>query len=270
MKPIWIFGPCSMENRELFYSIGSYLNNLMLGRDWYFKASFDKANRTSINGFRGPGLEVGMNIFREFKQDNPSIRLLTDVHECHQVEPLAGLIDCIQIPAFLCRQTDLLVECAKHFRRINIKKGQWVSPANILLAAEKIRNVNPEAEVWLCERGTQFGYERLIVDFKDVELFTTVFDRVFLDCTHSTQFITPDGRTSGDRKLAEKYLLSSPIFGYTGVFAEVHPRPAEALSDADCQITLDRLPELIARHDAIWLLRHERTAPVHVSVDGAR
>ena len=247
-----------MESRELYRSTGSRISELMSGRDWYYKASFDKANRTLSLGSRGPGLKAGVDIFREFKRDHPSIRLLTDVHECHQVEALVGLIDCIQIPAFLCRQTDLLVECAKHFGRINVKKGQWVSPANILGAADKIRTVNPQAEVWLCERGTQLGYERLVVDFRDVEVFARVFDRVILDCTHSTQFVTPEGRTSGDRKLAERYLVSSPIFGYSGVFAEVHPAPAQALSDADCQISLDGLPALIARHDVAWQLEADR------------
>ena len=254
MKPTWILGPCSMESRALYRSTGSCISALMSGRDWYYKSSFDKANRTSSLGPRGPGLKAGIDIFQEFKRDYPSIRLLTDVHECHQVEALVGLIDCIQIPAFLCRQTDLLIECAKHFGRINVKKGQWVSPTNILGAADKIRSVNPHAEVWLCERGTQLGYERLIVDFRDVDMFARVFDRVILDCTHSAQLVTPEGRISGDRKLAERYLVSSPIFGYSGVFAEVHPAPSEALSDADCQIPLNRLPALIAGHDATWQL----------------
>ncbi len=258
MKPIWILGPCMMESPELYRSTGSRLSKLMLGRDWYYKASFDKANRTHSRGPRGPGLKAGASIFREFKHEHPSIRLLTDVHECYQVEALVGHIDCVQIPAFLCRQTDLLVECAKHFDRINVKKGQWVNPVNILGAAEKIRSVNPKAEIWLCERGTQLGYDRLIVDFRDVNLFARVFDRVIIDCTHSTQFITPEGRTSGDRQLAESYLIGSPIFGYSGVFAEVHPQPAEALSDADCQISLDRLPNLIACYDAVFRVQADR------------
>jgi len=251
MNPMWIVGPCSMENEEFYRSSGADLSEIMNGRDWYYKASFDKANRTTSNGARGPGLRKGVEIFQRFKKDFPGIKLLTDVHECNQVELLADSIDCIQIPAFLCRQTDLLVECARAFRRINIKKGQWMSPLNILSAAEKVKQTNPDAEVWLCERGTQFGYERLIVDFRDVDLFRSVFNRVILDCTHSTQFITAEGRTSGDRKLAERFLRSAPIFGYQGIFAEVHRNPDAALSDAACQIYLHRLPRLIDEFDQI-------------------
>ena len=230
----------------------------MDSRDWYFKASFDKANRTSTTGLRGPGLRAGLEIFERFKRDFPDVKLLTDVHECSQVESLAAVVDCIQIPAFLCRQTDLLVECARYFSRINIKKGQWISPINILSAAEKVKQVNPAAEVWLCERGTQLGYERLIVDFRNVELFQSVFDRVVLDCTHSTQFITGDGRTSGDRLLAEKYFKSAPIFGYGGIFAEVHENPKSALSDADCQIEMSRLPKLLEDFDRISAVCREQ------------
>ncbi len=223
----------------------------MQERDWYYKASFDKANRSAVSAKRGPGLDSGLQIFRDFKQQYPNIRLLTDIHECYQAELLAPYIDCIQIPAFLCRQTDLLLECALHFNRINIKKGQWVSPENIVHAADKVRSKNQLAEVWLCERGTQFGFDRVVVDFRSVDLFARVFDKVVLDCTHSTQSTTADGRTTGNRGLAEKFLLASSLFGYSGVFAEVHPRPTLALSDPDCQIEIARLPNLLRRFDAI-------------------
>jgi 2-dehydro-3-deoxyphosphooctonate aldolase (KDO 8-P synthase) len=247
-----------MESTDLYFETGEHLRLLMTDRDWYYKASFDKANRSTVTGWRGPGLESGLRMFRDFKQTFPGIKLLTDIHECYQAELLAPYIDCIQIPAFLCRQTDLLLECASHFDKINIKKGQWVSPENIAQASDKVRSKNPEAEVWLCERGTQFGYDRVVVDFRTVDLFKRVFDKVVLDCTHSTQSTAADGKTTGNRGLAEKYLLASSLFGYTGVFAEVHPRPAEALSDADCQIELARLPNLLGRFDAI------------VASDGAR
>lgn len=240
-----------MESRVLYFSVGALLESTMVGRDWYYKASFDKANRTSIDGSRGPGLKAGIALFREFKQQFPEIRLTTDIHECHQAEALVPFIDCIQIPAFLCRQTDLLVECGRIFNKVNIKKGQWISPDNILAAAEKVKSANEHAEVWLTERGTQFGYERLIVDFRTVDDFKQYFHKVVLDCTHSTQFTRPNGRTSGDRKLAGRYLMSASLFGYTGVFAEVHPSPSESLSDGDSQILLDDLASLLGRHDAI-------------------
>ena len=250
MKTTWIVGPCAMESRSLFFDVGRQLAEVMQGRDWYYKASFDKANRSSISGQRGLGLEAGLSIFTEFKQVFPEIRLTTDVHECHQVELLASCIDCIQIPAFLCRQTDLLVECGRHFDRVNIKKGQWISPSNISCAVGKVRSVNPNVEVWLSDRGTQLGYDHLVVDFRAVDELSKVFDKVILDSTHATQ-CARDGHTGGQRRLAERYLLSAPIFGYAGVFAEVHPNPACAISDAECQIELNRLSALIAQHDSI-------------------
>lgn len=251
MNTAWILGPCSIESRVLYFEVGERLRDLLQGREWYYKASFDKANRSTILGQRGPGFTSGVAIFREFKQSFPQVMLTTDIHECHQAESLAPYIDCIQIPAFLCRQTDLLVECGKHFNKVNIKKGQWLSPENILGAAEKVRSANEHAKVWLCERGTQFGYDRLIVDFRTTELFSKVFDRVILDCTHSTQCMGGDGVMSGDRQLAEKYLLCSSIFGYSGVFAEVHPNPEVAISDSKCQIDLGHLPSLLRRFDGI-------------------
>ena len=217
----------------------------MDGREWYLKASFDKANRTRIDGGRGTGFSAGCDIFQEFKAAFPHVNLLTDVHECAQVEPLAGFIDCVQVPAFLSRQTDLLVECGRHFSKVNIKKGQWLSPDNILGAVDKVKRHNSSVQVWLCERGSQFGYEQLVIDFRSVPRFRAVFDRVLLDCTHSTQYTKPNGRNGGDRNLAEKYMIAAPIFGYDGVFAEVHPCPPEAVSDGECQIYLDRIAHLI-------------------------
>lgn len=247
----WILGPCAMESKQQFFDTAAQLAPIMRGRDWYFKASFDKANRTTIKGARGIGLENALTIFAEFKKEFPGIRLLTDVHECHQIKPLSVYIDCIQIPAFLCRQTDLLVECGRLFRKVNIKKGQWLGPDNIIEAVDKVRSLNSRAEVWLCERGTQFGYDRLIVDFRTVDSLAKAFDKVILDCTHSTQLTTSNGRTGGNRDLAERYLLSSSIFGYSGVFAEVHHDPTNALSDPDCQITLSRVAALLRRYDSI-------------------
>lgn len=254
MINVWILGPCSIENAEMYISVGKHLATLMGEKDWYLKASFDKANRSSIDGKRGPGLEESLKIFQEVKQQIPGVKLTTDVHETWQVEKLAGLIDCIQIPAFLCRQTDLIVESARHFPVVNIKKGQWMSPQNMVKGVDKIKNINPDVEAWITERGTQFGYTQLIVDFAAPKVLGKVFDKVLLDCTHSTQRLKPNGRTGGDRDLAEKYLLTAGIFGYDGVFSECHPDPPSAVSDGDSQIELHRMKTLLeaqARIEAV-------------------
>lgn len=248
MSNPWIIGPCALESKELFFNTGSALSTIMEGRDWYYKASFDKANRTSTGGLRGCGLEAAKDIISEFKDEHPNIRLSTDVHECWQIEQLKGLIDVIQIPAFLCRQTDLLVECGKHFNIVNIKKGQWIAPESTKHFVGKVRKENPNAEVWLTERGTQFGYGQLITDFGAAKELRDYFSTVILDCTHSTQRKKGDF-TGGDRGLAERYLLASLSFQYNGIFAEVHPDPPTAASDADCQIYLNRLPKLLTLYD---------------------
>jgi 2-dehydro-3-deoxyphosphooctonate aldolase (KDO 8-P synthase) len=219
----------------------------MEGKDWIYKASFDKANRSSIDGKRGPGIDESIKIFKNFKKKYPNVRLTTDVHEVWQVEKLSEVIDIIQIPAFLCRQTDLLVECAKHFNVVNIKKGQWMSPQNMAKGVDKIKNTNPNCEAWVTERGTQFGYGQLIVDFAAVDVLNKVYDKVILDCTHSTQRLKPNGRTGGSGEMAVKYFKVSDTFGYDGVFAECHPNPPMAYSDADCQIQLDDMVNLLKK-----------------------
>lgn len=249
MTPIWIFGPCALESELLYFRTGELLASIMEGRDWYYKASFDKANRTSIEGKRGVGLEKGLEIFSKFKEKFPTIKLITDVHECYQVEKLQPVIDCIQIPAFLCKQTDLLKECALHFNKINIKKGQWISPNTIVKSIDKIKSINQNTEIWLSERGTQFGYNKLVVDFSSVDFLKQHFDRVILDCTHSTQNVESDGFMHGDSLLAKKYMLASSIFGYNGVFAEVHPEPEIAISDGTCQLKIDTIPKLLEEYD---------------------
>lgn len=251
MIKTWILGPCSLETKDLYFETGKYLNRIMAGKDWIYKASFDKANRSSIDGKRGVGLESAVHIFKEIKKEIPDIKLTTDVHEVWQVEKLAGIIDCIQIPAFLCRQTDLIVECAKHFNCVNIKKGQWMSPQNMVKGIDKIKTTNPDAKAWLTERGTQFGYTQLIVDFGSVDFFKQHFDAVILDTTHSTQRLKPNGRTGGDRKLAERYMMAADIFGYDGIFSETHPNPPAAYSDGDSQIKLANIKELIETSESL-------------------
>jgi 2-dehydro-3-deoxyphosphooctonate aldolase (KDO 8-P synthase) len=262
----WVVGPCAMESSKLYLDEGKVLNKIMKGRNWYYKASFDKANRSSINGKRGLGLEDSIDNFKRIKDTIPEIKLMTDVHECWQVEKLKDVIDAIQIPAFLCRQTDLLVECAKHFDVVNIKKGQWISPQNASTFVDKVRGTNSNCEVWICERGTQFGYSQFIVDFGNVDELKKHYDKVILDCTHSTQR-AKGNFTGGDRDLAEKYFLSSMIFEYDGIFVETHPNPPKAISDGDCQIYLDRFERLLEGFDKIQET-YEQIRPKSLFIDG--
>lgn len=251
MSKVWIMGPCSMESRDFYLSTARELYPIMGGKDWYYKASFDKANRTSLYGGRGPGLDEAVLAFKEVKQEFPNIKLVTDVHETAQVEKLAGIIDCIQIPAFLCRQTDLIVECAKHFDKMNVKKGQWLGPDNILKSLDKIKHTNENCEAWLCERGSNFGYDKMIVDFTIVDQIKEKYDKFIFDCTHSTQRSREIYVYQGDRTLAERYVMASSIFNYDGVFVETHPRPEEAVSDADCQLYLSRIKKLVQTTDKV-------------------
>ena len=234
----YILGPCSIESEENFREVANALYPIMQGKDWYLKGSFDKANRTSIHSNRGPGLDEGIRIMRSIKEDFPNIKIVTDIHETSQALPLSDVVDVIQIPAFLCRQTDLLVECAKHFNTINVKKGQWLSADAMKHAVTKIKEVNPDCQVWVTERGSNFGYDRLIVDFRGVDVMKEFADKVIFDCTHSTQ-MAGDGITGGSRKLAKQYSLAARIFEYNGVFVETHPDPENAISDSGSQVELD-------------------------------
>jgi 2-dehydro-3-deoxyphosphooctonate aldolase (KDO 8-P synthase) len=249
---VWILGPCSMESEELFITTLSKINNIMDPKDeWYMKASFDKANRTSLHGKRGPGLEYSTEVWRAAKEMFPKVKFITDVHEVHQVEKLVDSVDVIQIPAFLCRQTDLIVECARNFSKINIKKGQWLGPNNLIKSVDKIKDVNPDCEAWICDRGTNFGYYDLFVNFGIVDELKKYYDKVILDCTHSIQRSRAVYGTQGDRKLAERYFVSADLFNYDGIFAEVHPCPENAVSDGDCQIRLKDLKNLVNRSKLI-------------------
>lgn len=248
---VWLLGPCSMESEKLFREVYETLSPLMKGRDWYLKASFDKANRTSLKGGRGPGLDYCLEVWKNLKKDDPNIKLVTDVHETYQVEKLAGIIDCIQIPAFLCRQTDLIVESAKHFSAINIKKGQWLGPDNLILSVDKIKEVNENCEAWICDRGSNFGYYDLFVNYGIVDTLKLYYDKVILDATHSIQRSRKVYETQGDKKLAERYFVTAPAFNYDGVFAECHPNPSCAVSDGDCQLELDRVEVLLKMQDKV-------------------
>lgn len=248
MPKTWILGPCSIESEEVFLECLTKINSIMRpDDDWYMKASFDKANRTSLDGGRGPGLEMAIDIWKVAKEKFPHVRFTTDVHECWQVEKLANIIDVVQIPAFLSRQTDLIVECARVFNKINIKKGQWIGPNNLKKSVDKIKTTNPNCQAWICDRGSNFGYHDLFVNFGIVDELKKYYDKVIIDCTHSTQRSREVYGTQGDPILAGRYLVASDIFNYDGVFAETHPRPSESTSDGQCLIPLGHLDDLIKK-----------------------
>lgn len=248
---VWILGPCVLENTDFFFNCLAEINTIMDGKDWYMKASFDKANRTSLHGGRGTGLSYCKDVWKEAKERYPNVQFTTDVHEVHQVEQLVEVIDLIQIPAFLCRQTDLIVECAKLFNKINIKKGQWLGPDNLIKSVDKIRHTNEMCEAWISDRGSNFGYYDLFVNFGIVDKLKEHYNKVILDCTHSIQRSRAVYESQGDRKLAERYFLAADIFNYDGVFAEVHPDPDNSVSDGDCHLQLSNLKKLVLKAEKI-------------------
>ena len=218
--------------------------NKKQGTDIIFKASFDKANRTSIRSFRGPGLERGLRLLSDIKTKY-RLRILTDIHEAWQAKPAGEVCDVLQIPAFLCRQTDLLVAAAQTGCIMNIKKAQFLSGKDMWYPVEKAREAGAK-EVWLTERGNMMGYNNLVVDFRNIPDMLEIVPTVIMDCTHSVQ--RPggsDGKTGGDRRFVPQMALAAKAFGATGWFFEVHPNPDEGLSDAANMLELDKLEPLI-------------------------
>lgn len=217
-----------------------------MGIDIIFKASFDKANRTSIHSFRGPGIEKGLQMLADIKQKY-GLRILTDIHESWQAADTGQVADVIQIPAFLCRQTDLLVAAAKTGRIINIKKAQFLSGQDMMYPVEKAREAGAK-EVWLTERGNIYGYNNLVVDFRNISDMLDITPTVVMDCTHSVQRPgAGGGKTSGDRRFVPSMALAAKAFGANGYFFEVHPDPDHALSDGPNMLYLDQLEALIEK-----------------------
>jgi 2-dehydro-3-deoxyphosphooctonate aldolase (KDO 8-P synthase) len=248
MKSTFIAGPCVIESAELLDTVAAKLVtiNQNLGTDIIFKASFDKANRTSIRSFRGPGLDKGLQMLSDIKAKY-GLRLLTDIHESWQAEPVGQVVDVIQIPAFLCRQTDLLVAAAKTGKTVNIKKAQFLSGLDMRYPVEKARDAGAK-DIWLTERGNMMGYNNLVVDFRNIPDMLEFVPTVIMDCTHSVQ--RPggaDGKTGGDRRFVPQMALAAKAFGATGYFFEVHPDPDKGLSDAANMLELDKLEQLIGK-----------------------
>lgn len=241
-----IAGPCVIESAELLDTVAQELVRIngALGTEIIFKASFDKANRTSIHSFRGPGLERGLQMLADIKSKY-GLRLLTDIHESWQAEAVGQVCDIIQIPAFLCRQTDLLVAAAKTGRTVNIKKAQFLSGQDMKYPVEKAREAGA-TDVWLTERGNMMGYNNLVVDFRNIPDMLQIVPTVIMDCTHSVQ--RPggsDGKTGGDRRFVPQMALAAKAFGATGWFFEVHPDPDNGKSDAANMLELDKLESLV-------------------------
>ena len=234
-----IAGPCAIEGRSHALDHAGQIKEICndLKVNFVYKSSFDKANRSSKNSKRGVGIEQGLEILSSVKHTF-NIPILTDVHEPFQCKDVAKIADIIQIPAFLCRQTDLLYFAAMNFKKVNVKKGQWLSPDKVKYIVEKIKYANTKTEVWITERGTAFGYNKLVVDFDAVDTLKSYADQVILDCTHSTQRTIEHNYTSGNPELGKKYMKVAKTFGYDGIFAEIHPTPNKALSDKDSIIDL--------------------------------
>ncbi len=249
-----IAGPCVIENEDLIYSIAERIKLVTnkFNIDYFFKASFDKANRSSCSTFRGPGLEKGLEILSKVKKDL-SLEILTDIHEVSQAEEVAKIVDVIQIPAFLCRQTDLIISAAKAIKgtnkKINIKKGQFLAPWDMLQVVKKFEEngLSPSTgNLWLTERGSSFGYNNLVVDFRSLPQMKSLGCPIIFDATHSVQQPGGQGNKSGgQREFVAPLARAAAAVGIEGIFMEVHPTPETALSDGPNMVPLHKLESLI-------------------------
>ena len=250
-----VAGPCVIESPQLCIDVAGRMKEICaeLGLPYVFKASFDKANRTSMSSFRGPGLDAGLKALGQVKEQ-VQVPVLTDIHVPDQAAPVAEVVDLLQIPAFLCRQTDLLVAAARTGLPINLKKGQFMAPFDMKWAAEKIR-LTGNNRILLCERGTCFGYHDLVADMRSIIRMRAIGYPVLFDATHSTQ--QPSGlgtESGGERGMVPALAAAAVAAGADGVFMEVHPDPDRALSDAASMLHIDSAPSLLARLQAIAAL----------------
>jgi len=229
---IFMAGPCVIETPEITLLIAEKLQAITsaLGVEFYFKASYDKANRTSASAYRGPGLRDGLRILAYIKE-KLGVRIVTDVHSVDQVKPVADVVDIIQIPAFLCRQTDLLLEAGRTGRRVNIKKAQFMAPLDMQYAVQKVESTGNK-DILVTERGATFGYNNLVVDFRSFSIMKTFGYPVVFDATHSVQIPSQGGKSSGNREYAIPLARAAAAYGIDGLFCEVHPEPDKAMSDA--------------------------------------
>lgn len=259
-----IAGPCVVESPELTVEIAEGLASMAQRHGWQviFKASFDKANRSSVDSFRGHGLAAGLEALRQVKETT-GLPVLTDVHEPAQCAAVAEVCDVLQIPAFLCRQTDLLMAAGATGRAVNIKKGQFIAPTDMRRAVDKVRHGGND-NVCVTERGYSFGYNNLVVDMRSFAMLHAEGIPVIFDVTHSLQLPGGGKVTGGARQFAEPLARSAVAAGADGVFLEVHPRPQEALSDATTQLPPARAEALIGS-----LLALRRTLVEWSTAEGA-
>ena len=252
-KPLTLIaGPCVIESRDLVFEVAEAVNAVCkkLGVQYIFKASFDKANRTSASTFRGPGVTAGLAVLQEVK-DKLGLPVLTDIHESSHVEQVAEVVDVLQIPAFLCRQTDLLMAAAATGKAINVKKGQFLSPQEMSQVAQKLRTAGVE-NLLLTERGNSFGYNTLVVDFRSLPQLQSFGCPVIFDATHSVQQPGGQGGTSGgQREYVAPLARAAVAVGVDGLFMEIHPNPDKALSDGPNMLPLHRLEPLLKQLLAI-------------------
>lgn len=246
--PTIIAGPCVIEPNDVLDEVARHIANLnaTLGTDIVLKASFDKANRTSIASYRGVGMEQGLQMLADMKS-RYGLRVTTDIHEPWQAEVVSEVADIVQIPALLSRQTDIIVAAARHARVVNIKKGQMLSGEDMRHAYTKAMESGAK-EVWLTERGNMFGYNNLVVDFRNIAIMREIAPTVIMDCTHSVQRPGANGTQSGgDNRYIESMALAAKAFGANGYFFEVHPTPEKALCDGPNSLHIDKLKALIER-----------------------
>lgn len=248
-----IAGPCVIESEEMVLSIARQMKDITdrLGIPYTFKASFDKANRTSISGFRGPGIEEGLSILQKVK-NTYNLPICTDIHEPWQAEKAAEACDILQIPAFLCRQTDLLVAAAKTGKCINIKKAQFLAPWDMKNCVEKVRQSGND-NVMLCERGTTFGYNTLVVDMTGLRVMKDMGVPVIFDATHSVQKPGGNGTSTGGNRQYVEYLAKAAVsVGVDGLFMETHPDPDNAKSDGPNMVPLGEMEELLKKLQRVY------------------
>jgi 2-dehydro-3-deoxyphosphooctonate aldolase (KDO 8-P synthase) len=254
-----IAGPCVIEDERQTMDIAGHLKELTeeLGLVFIFKASYDKANRTSLDAYRGPGFEKGLDILRKIR-DKLGIPVLSDVHRFEEIEKASSVLDIVQIPAFLCRQTDFILEVARKARVINIKKGQFLAPWDVGHIVQKVASTGND-NLLITERGTTFGYNNLVSDFRSIAFLRSLGYPVAYDATHSVQLPGGAGDASGgEREMVPALSRAAAAVGVDALFMEVHPRPDEALCDGPNSLALSSLPQLLRLLKAIDAIVKER------------
>ena len=246
-------GPCVIESEDCLHEVARTMKMLTdkMDIDYYFKASFDKANRTSVTSYRGPGMDKGLAMLQKIK-DTYGLKIVTDIHEAWQAEPVAGVADIIQIPAFLCRQTDLLEAAAKTGKIVNVKKAQFLAPWDMKNVVDKLTKFGAE-RIMLCERGSCFGYNSLVVDMAGIPEMKKTGCSVLFDATHSVQKPSGNGNsTGGQRENVEPLARAAIAVGADGLFMEVHPEPDQALSDGANMVSLKEMERLLLSLYKLW------------------